>query len=264
MVEKAQLKKNESLYVVLVAITLTVLLISLISFTNYKMVIVAAEATSSRDSSVQADMNSPDNIISATGQGYIQCLSGGSNPAEISFGVNKAGETMTGSFSIDSNIDSRSLIGGSIDGGQMISGDQYRILGTTEGGSNPVSCDRTDGTNNEGNGASTTTSTPSSPAVPAHITITGQCGGGSTIQYIGANGQIGTFAGNVECYLTDNPSGNNQYQSEEEEYGDFRQSSEFRQGSPAFQQCIEAAADVGNQLSDYEIENCQEDPSYRH
>jgi hypothetical protein len=120
MVEKAQLKKNESLYVVLVAITLTVLLISLISFTNYKMLIVAAEATSSRDSSVQADMNSPDNIISATGQGYIQCLSGGSNPAEISFGVNKAGETMTGSFSIDSNIDSKSLIGGSIDGGQMI------------------------------------------------------------------------------------------------------------------------------------------------
>jgi hypothetical protein len=106
--------------------------------------------------------------------------------------------------------------------------------------------------------------------VPAHITITGQCGGGSTIQYSGANGQIGTFAGNVECYLTDNnenyypPSGNNQYQSEEEEYGDFRQSNEFRQGSPAFQQCIEAAADVGNQLSDYEIENCQEDPSYRH
>jgi hypothetical protein len=270
MVEKVQLKKNESLYVVLVAIMLTVL-ISLISFTSYKMVIVAVEATSSQDPSVQADMNNPDNIISATGQGYIQCLSGGSNyrPAEISFGVNKAGETMTGSFNIGSNTDSKSLVGGSIDGGQMISGDQYRILGTTEGGSNVANCDRTDGSNNEGNSASTTT-TPSNPVVPARITITGQCGGGSTIQYSGANGQIGTFAGNVECYLTDNnenyypPSGNNQYQSEEEEYGDFRQSNEFRQGSQAFQQCIEAAADVGNQLSDYEIRNCQENPSYRH
>ena len=60
-------------------------------------------------------------------------------------------------------------------------------------------------------------------------------------------------------------TGNNQYQGEEEEeYGDSRQSNELRQGSQAYQQCIEAAADVGEKLSDYEIRNCQEDPSYRH
>ena len=271
MVEKARLEENKGIRVVSIVIMLTVL-VFLISFTSYKMIIVAAEATSSRDSSVQAAMNNPDNIVSAIGQGYIQCLgSSGSNymPAEISFGVYKAGETMTGSFNIDSSTDSKSLIGGSIDGGQMTSGDQYRILGTTEGSSNLMNCGRTDGNNNEGNGASTTTTTPSNPVVPARITITGQCGGGATIQYIGANGQIGTFAGNVECNLTDDsenyypPSGDDQYQSEEE-YGDFRQSNEFRQGSQAFQQCIEAAADVGDKLSDYEIRNCEEDPSYRH
>ena len=60
-------------------------------------------------------------------------------------------------------------------------------------------------------------------------------------------------------------TGNNQYQGEEEEeYSNSRQSNEFRQGSQAYQQCIEAAADVGEKLSDYEIRNCQEDPSYRH
>ena len=59
-------------------------------------------------------------------------------------------------------------------------------------------------------------------------------------------------------------TGNNQYQGEEEEYSNSGQSNEFRQGSQAYQQCIKAAADVGDKLSDYEVRNCQEDPSYRH
>lgn len=44
----------------------------------------------------------------------------------------------------------------------------------------------------------------------------------------------------------------------------FMNSQEYLLGSTAFRACIGAAADVGNKLSDYEIENCREDPSYRH
>lgn len=46
--------------------------------------------------------------------------------------------------------------------------------------------------------------------------------------------------------------------------GSFTNSEEYRQGSDAFRACIDAAASVGNKLSDYEIQNCREDPSYRH
>jgi hypothetical protein len=277
MVEKLKLKKIESLSVVLVLFVVITLIVpvSVISFTSHK--IVAVEATSSRDSSTQAAMNNPDNVVSATAQGNIQCLSGDGSSyrsAEITFGVYKAGETMTGSFSIDSSTDSKSLIAGSIDGGQTIAGgDQYRMVGTTEGSSGVI-CGGDDVSNTERNGGGgddDASTTLNNAPVSSRITITGQCGQGATIQYMGANGQIGTFAGNVECNFTDSsenynapPSGNNQYQGEEEEYGDYTQSNEFRQGSQAFQQCIEAAADVGDQLSDYEIENCKEDPSYRH
>jgi hypothetical protein len=81
-------------------------------------------------------------------------------------------------------------------------------------------------------------------------------------------GSDGSFASRCSQGTSDSLTssiGNNQYQGEEEEeYRDSRQSNEFRQGSQAYHQCIEAAADVGDRLSDYEIRNCQEDPSYRH
>jgi hypothetical protein len=278
MVEKLKLKKIESLSVVLVVVLFVALIVPvfMIPFTSHK--IVAAEATSSRDSSTQAAMNNPDNVVSAVAQGNIQCLGGDGSSyrsAQITFGVYKAGETMTGSFNIDSSTDSKSIIAGSIDGGQTIAGgDQYRMVGTTEGSSDRVICDGDNGSDTERNGGGgddDASTTLNNAPVSSRITITGQCGQGATIQYRGANGQIGTFAGNVECNFTDSsenynapPSGNNQYQGEEEEYGDYRQSNEFRQGSQAFQQCIEAAADVGDMLSDYEIRNCKDDPSYRH
>jgi hypothetical protein len=72
----------------------------------------------------------------------------------------------------------------------------------------------------------------------------------------GQTGSDGSFAS--QCGST----ANNQYQgSRQSEYDDSRQSNE---GSQAYQQCIEAAADVGDKLSDYEVRNCEEDPSYRH
>jgi hypothetical protein len=88
----------------------------------------------------------------------------------------------------------------------------------------------------------------------------------------GQTGSDGSFAS--QCGST----ANNQYQgSRQSEYDDSRQSeyddsrqSEYddsrqsNEGSQAYQQCIEAAADVGDKLSDYEVRNCEEDPSYRH
>src|SRR5215208_7749891 len=157
MVEKLKLKKIGSLSVVLVVLFVAITLIvpvSVISFTNHK--IVTAEATSSRDSSAQAAMNNPDNVVSAIAQGNIQCLSGDGSryrSAEIRFGVYKAGETMTGSFNIDSSTDSKSIIAGSIDGGQTIAGgDQYRMEGTTKGSSDRVICGGDDGSDTERNG----------------------------------------------------------------------------------------------------------------
>ena len=89
------------------------------------------------------------------------------------------------------------------------------------------------------------------------------CGGHSQT---GSDGSFASRCGQGTSDSLPSSTGNNQYQGEEEEeeYGDSRQSNEFRQGSQAYQQCIEAAADVGEKLSDYEIRNCQEDPSYRH
>ena len=89
------------------------------------------------------------------------------------------------------------------------------------------------------------------------------CGGQSQS---GSDGSYTSQCGQGTSDSLTSSTGNNQYQGEEEEeeYGDSRQSNELRQGSQAYQQCIEAAADVGEKLSDYEIRNCQEDPSYRH
>jgi hypothetical protein len=88
------------------------------------------------------------------------------------------------------------------------------------------------------------------------------CGGHSQT---GGDGSFTSQCGQGTSDFLTGSTGNNQYQDEEEEeYGDTRQSSELRQGSQAYQQCIKAAADVGDKLSDYEIRNCQEDPSYRH
>jgi hypothetical protein len=80
----------------------------------------------------------------------------------------------------------------------------------------------------------------------------------------GQTGSDGSFAS--QCGST----ANNQYQgSRQSEYDDSRQSEyddsrQSNEGSQAYQQCIEAAADVGDKLSDYEVRNCEEDPSYRH
>jgi hypothetical protein len=80
----------------------------------------------------------------------------------------------------------------------------------------------------------------------------------------GQTGSDGSFAS--QCGST----ANNQYQgSRQSEYGDSRQSEygdsrQSNEGSQAYQQWIEAAADVGDKLSDYEVRNCEEDPSYRH
>ena len=88
------------------------------------------------------------------------------------------------------------------------------------------------------------------------------CGGHSQT---GSDGSYTSQCGQGTSDSLTSSTGNNQYQGEEEEeYSNSRQSNEFRQGSQAYQQCIGAAADVGNKLSDYEIRNCQEDPSYRH
>ena len=88
------------------------------------------------------------------------------------------------------------------------------------------------------------------------------CGGESQS---GSDGSYTSQCGQGTSDSLTSSTGNNQYQGEEEEeYGDSRQSNELRQGSQAYQQCIETAADVGDRLSDYEIRNCQEDPSYRH
>jgi hypothetical protein len=95
------------------------------------------------------------------------------------------------------------------------------------------------------------------------LTVSGACGRDSQT---GRDGSYTSRCGQGTSDFLTGSTGNNQYQSEEEkeEYGDSKESNKLMQGSRAYQQCIGAAADVGDKLSDYEIRNCQEDPSYRH
>jgi hypothetical protein len=96
------------------------------------------------------------------------------------------------------------------------------------------------------------------------LIVSQACGGHSGT---GSDGSYTNQCGQGTSNLLAGSTSNNQYQSqeeEEEEYGDTTQSNELIQGSQAYQQCIQAAADVGDKLSDYEVRNCQEDPSYRH
>jgi hypothetical protein len=255
----------------------------------------AATTSISSEKAISAISN-PNYIISGSGQGQIQCPA---NPAssnayrslQLSFGTDRAGGSITGSFDISNNRDGRSIIGGSIDGGQIIQ-NHFTLTGTTKetfgfvcgsssssGGGNSIS--------NNGVPA------PNTFAVPTHFTISGQCsaGGGigtttpatTTIQFTGGNGETGSFAGPVSCNFANinnygtssssSPSSSptaqqqQQYQTQnpnQDLYSSYRNSNEYKQGSIAYQQCIDAAAKVGNKLSDYEITNCQKDPSYRH
>jgi hypothetical protein len=80
----------------------------------------------------------------------------------------------------------------------------------------------------------------------------------------GQTGSDGSFASQCGSTVNNQYQGSRQSEyddSRTSEYDDSRQSNE---GSQAYQQCIEAAADVGDKLSDYEVRNCEEDPSYRH
>jgi hypothetical protein len=212
----------------------------------------------------------------------------------LTLGGYRAGESITGSFDISNNRDGRSVIAGSIDGGQIIE-NHFTLTGTTREtfgfvcGSSSSSSTSTStssgsvgvGVGSVGNGISNN-GVPilNTLAVPTHFTISGQCGSGgatattTTMQFMAANGETGTFAGPVSCNLAD--SNNNaasssptqqQYQTQnpnQDLYSSYRNSNEYKQGSIAYQQCIDAAAKVGNKLSDYEITNCQKNPSYRH
>jgi hypothetical protein len=253
-------------------------------------------------------ISNPNYIISGSGQGQIQCPA---NPAstnayrslQLTFGGYRAGESITGSFDISNNRDGRSVIAGSIDGGQIIQ-NHFSLTGTTREtfgfvcGSSSSSTGTSSssgvgvGVGSVGNGISNNgVPTLNTLAVPTHFTISGQCGSGvgggggigttattTTMQFMAANGETGTFAGPVSCNLANtnnyatssSPSSSptqQQYQSQnpnQDLYSSYRNSNEYKQGSIAFQQCIDAAAKVGNKLSDYEITNCQKNPSYRH
>jgi hypothetical protein len=248
-------------------------------------------------------ISDPNYILSGNGQGQIQCPA---NPAssnayrslQLTFGANRAGGSITGSFDISNNHDGRSIIGGSIDGGQIIQ-NHFTLTGTARetfgfvcGSSSSTTSSSSSGGSGGGNSISNNgVPTSNTLAVPTHFTISGQCGGGgsatgtttaattTTMQFTGANGETGSFAGPVSCNFanTNNYAGSSspssssstqqQYQTQnpnQDLYSSYRNSNEYKQGSIAYQQCIDAAAKVGNKLSDYEITNCQKNPSYRH
>jgi hypothetical protein len=286
MIKKSYLRKTA---IVTTMIIIAIAIAPLLLLSNYK----EAKAITSSNEEVMAAINNPNNIISGSGQGQVQCptafvssssssSSGSSSntfrPTQISFGAYKVGQTITGSFDIRSDVDTRSVSGGTIDIGQMV-GNQYTLTGTTRKNFGSSICDGSVG-------ASSSTSS-SNTLSPTRIIITGQCGTGSTTILLKAdNGAIGSFAGNVDCAFigsdnnndnnnSNNPTSTQQYQSNnnnnnyqssnnDDEYLAYKNSNEYRQGSLAYQQCIDAAAKVGNKLSDYEINNCQRDPNYRH
>jgi hypothetical protein len=281
MIKKSYLRKMAIMTIMMTTIAIApVLLLS-----NYK----EAKAITSSNEEVMAAINNPNNIISGSGQGQVQCpasississsASGSSSntyrPTQISFGAYKVGQTITGSFDIRSDVDTRSVSGGVIDTGQM-AGNQYTLTGTTRKNFGSSICGSSIGA------SSPSSSSPSNTLSPTRIIITGQCGTGSTTILLKAdNGEIGSFAGDVDCTFigsdnnkdNNNPTSTQQYQSNnnnyqgsnnDDEYLAYKNSNEYRQGSLAYQQCIDAAAKVGNKLSDYEINNCQRDPNYRH
>jgi hypothetical protein len=276
MIKKSYLRKMAIMTTMMITIAIApVLLLS-----NYK----EAKAITSSNEEVMAAINNPNNIISGSGQGQVQCpasisssASGSDSntyrPIQISFGAYKVGQTIAGSFDIRSDVDTRSVSGGVIDTGQM-AGNQYTLTGTTRKNFGSSIC---------GSSIGASSSSSSNSLSPTRIIITGQCGTGSTtIQLRADNGGIGTFAGDVDCTFIGNDNNNdnnnptltqqyqsnnnnNNYQSSNnDEYLAYKNSNEYRQGSLAYQQCIDAAAKVGNKLSDYEINNCQRDPNYRH
>jgi hypothetical protein len=171
----------------------------------------AATTTSSRSEQVIAAINDPNNILSGSGQGQIQCPA---NPAataafrslQISFGANRIGGTITGSFDVSNNLNGRSVIAGSIDSGQLIQ-NHFTLTGITKetfgfacGSSSTSSAATTASSSTISNNGVPISNTL---VIPTRITISGQCEIGATttttMQFTAANGQTGTFAGPVSC-----------------------------------------------------------------
>src|SRR5919197_1593386 len=194
MIQKPHPNKIPMMKIVMVAIVIAPILL----FSNYT-------------ESKAVTTNNPNNSISGSGQGQVQCpasvssspsssSSFGSNTyrGKMSFDAYKVGQTITGSFDIRSNVDTRSVGSGSIDTGQMI-GNQYILTGTIRKNFGLSIC-----------GSSISTSSSSNTVSPTRIIITGQCGTGSrTIQLKADNGEIGTFTGDVDCTFIGNNNNNN-------------------------------------------------------
>jgi hypothetical protein len=203
MYEKLLMKKV-AIVTVIIVLSIAVTPTLLMSSNNAKA--ATTTTTSSRSEQVITSINDPNNILSGSGQGQIQCPA---NPAatsayrslQISFGAVRKG-TITGNFDVSNNLNGRSVIAGSIDNGQIIQ-NHFTITGITKE-TFGFAC---------GSGSSSTASTttisnngvpiPNTLVIPTRITISGQCEIGATttttMQFTAANGQTGTFAGPVSC-----------------------------------------------------------------
>jgi hypothetical protein len=308
--EKLVAPKKIIIVVLITAALITAVVVSSSPLLMFPYKAKAATTSINGEKAISA-ISDPNYIISGSGQGQIQCPA---NPAssnayrslQLTFGASRAGGSITGSFDISNNRDGRSIIGGSIDGGQIIQ-NHFTLTGTARetfgfvcgSSSSSTSSSSAGGAGGSvgGGGNSITNNgipTSNTLAVPTHFTISGQCGDSgsgtgtaattTTMQFTGANGETGSFAGPVSCNFanTNNYAGSSspssspsspssptqqQYQTQnpnQDLYSSYRNSNEYKQGSIAYQQCIDAAAKVGNKLSDYEITNCQKNPSYRH
>jgi hypothetical protein len=299
--EKLVAPKKIIIVVLITAALITAVVVSSSPLLMFPYKAKAATTSISGQKAISA-ISDPNYIISGSGQGQIQCpanpaISNAYRSLQLTFGASRAGgSTITGSFDISNNRDGRSIIGGSIDGGQIIQ-NHFTLTGTARetfgfvcGSSSSSTTSSSAGGGGGGNSISNNgVPTSNALAVPTHFTIIGQCGDSgsgtgtaattTTMQFTGANGETGSFAGPVSCNFANtnnnyagssSPSSSptqQQYQTQnpnQDLYSSYRNSNEYKQGSIAYQQCIDAAAKVGNKLSDYEITNCQKNPSYRH
>jgi hypothetical protein len=300
--EKLVAPKKIIIVVLITAALITAVVVSSSPLLMFPYKAKAATTSISGQKAISA-ISDPNYIISGSGQGQIQCpanpaISNAYRSLQLTFGASRAGgSTITGSFDISNNRDGRSIIGGSIDGGQIIQ-NHFTLTGTAREtfgfvcGSSSSSSTTSSSAGGGGGGNSISNNgvpTSNALAVPTHFTIIGQCGDSgsgtgtaattTTMQFTGANGETGSFAGPVSCNFANtnnnyagssSPSSSptqQQYQTQnpnQDLYSSYRNSNEYKQGSIAYQQCIDAAAKVGNKLSDYEITNCQKNPSYRH